>query len=92
MKETEYRTLKVFKALSNGVRYDILKLLLNSDKSTEELSEKLNRAEPNISQHLKILKSIDLVKYRTEGKHVVYSLKNKEIIERIFELENFLSR
>jgi len=94
MEESEYRLLKVFKALNNCVRFEILKIL-NENKeglNTEELAKQTKRLESNISQHLKVLKNLDIVKYKTVGKNVEYSIKNKELIKRIFELEDLFMR
>ena len=92
MKEYEIRTLKIFKALSNVVRYKILKMLEKGKLNTSQMSKKLNKATTNVSQHLKILKNLDLVKYYTSGHNVYYELKKKEIVDFIKLMEKNYKR
>ena len=56
MKKESYRALKMFKALSNVVRYNIIQLLNFKEMDVGELSHTLNKTQANVSQHLKILK------------------------------------
>ncbi len=49
--------------LSSPIRYEILKLIKeNGTISNKEISERLKMHPSNISQHLKVLKQMDLVK------------------------------
>ena len=92
MKEYEIRTQKVFKALSNVVRYKILKMLEKEKLNTLLIAKKLNRKNSNISQHLKVLKDLDLVKFHTEDGKVYYELKRKEIVNFIKLMEDNYKR
>ncbi|HOK40458.1 MAG TPA: metalloregulator ArsR/SmtB family transcription factor [bacterium] len=90
--EVDLRIIRLFKCLSNGTRYRILKLLKERSYSVGELSSILNKESQNISQHLKVLKDLNLVSYATEWKNVIYSLKNKEVNEIIEIAYRILSR
>lgn len=93
MNKESYRALKLFKALSNVVRYNIIVMLsLNKEKDVSSIATELNKTVANISQHLKILKNLDIVGYYTEGNNVKYYLSNKLIIEIIVLAENIFKR
>lgn len=86
---------EVFKNFADPTRVKILCLLLNNEFSVTELSEKLNMTQPAISQQLRLLKMNALIKFRREGKSLIYSLADdhvKEIlnigIEHLAELKS----
>lgn len=69
---------KAFKALGEPTRFKIVKMLSLQSMCVCELSELLDMLQPRISQHLKVLKEVDLVIENKEGYWVYYSLnKNK---------------
>lgn len=82
---TNYEQVKdlaeVFKNFADPTRVKILCNLLNSEFSVTELSEKLNMTQPAISQQLRLLKMNALVKFRREGKSLIYSLADKHVKE-----------
>ena len=52
---------KVFKALSDETRREILKLLSKKDMSAGEISDHFNMSKPSISKHLEILRESELI-------------------------------
>ena len=90
--EKDLRILKLFKCLSNGVRYEIIKLLKSTKYSVNEIAVLLNKTPENISQHLRILRDFNLVRYQTKNNSVIYSLKNKEVLKVINIAEEILKR
>jgi len=90
--EEDIRAIKLFKCLSNGTRYQMLKVLEKESKCVNELAELLNKKPENISQHLKILRDLNLVSYKTLEHKVMYSLKNQEIIKVIEHMIDIVSR
>lgn len=66
--------LKVMKALSDGNRTKILKMLAIKEMCVCEMKEALKMAQPSVSKHLKILEDAGLVESRKEGMWVNYSL------------------
>lgn len=66
--------LKVFRALSDRTRLEILSLLNDGEKCACKLLEKLSISQPTLSHHMKILCDSGLVKSRNEGKWVHYSI------------------
>lgn len=92
MKTESFRALKLFKALSNGTRYRIIEVLYTQKYDVTELSAILQKNPTNISQHLKILRDLDIVGYYTSANSVIYYLKNQKIYDIIIEVENYFTR
>ena len=66
--------LKVMKALSDGNRTKIVKMLAQKEMCVCEMKTALQMAQPSVSKHLKILEEAGLVESRKEGMWVNYSL------------------
>lgn len=64
----------VGQALSNGTRLRILNLLCQTERSVDDLADKLGHSVANTSAHLKVLKQARLVEGRKEGRRVFYRL------------------
>lgn len=79
---------KVFKALSDETRREILKLLSKKDMSAGEISEHFNMSKPSISKHLEILREAELISSERKGQFIIYSI-NTSVIQGV--LGNFLS-
>lgn len=65
---------KIFKALANPVRLEIIDQLLGGEKCVCEIIEKLNYEQSHISKNLVKLKKAGLIKARKVGVKVYYSL------------------
>ena len=75
---------KIFKALGDPTRLEIVRLLRNRSRTPSELLEHLHIAQPNLSHHLDILKRADLVESRREGQFIHYSL-NMSVLDMALE-------
>jgi DNA-binding transcriptional ArsR family regulator len=64
----------VFKAISNPVRREIIGLLAIAPRSVKELTAKFEVSQPAISQHLRELKTADLVASERIGLEQHYRL------------------
>lgn len=65
---------KVFKALSDGTRQEILRLLEGNQHTVGEIVRNFHLSQPTISRHLSVLKEADLVVDQRQGQHVIYRL------------------
>lgn len=74
------------KALAHPTRLAILEVLEDGPLCVQNVGELLERPQPNISQHLAILKQADLITYTEQGKQRCYSLKQPELIRGLFAL------
>ncbi len=63
---------RVFKALNDPTRREILELLREKDMNAGEIADHFNITKPSISHHLDLLKQADLV--LSEKKWTVYNI------------------
>jgi len=82
MQET-LRTYKasIFQALSHPTRSAILEVLRAGELSARTIQEKLGIEQANLSQHLAILRSRQIVVNRKDGNQVFYSIRNPVLVE-----------
>jgi len=74
---------KIFKALSDPIRLEIINLLRKKEWCVCELNSYLNIIQPLISRHLKILKDCGIVSDRKEGNRRIYSITDRRIFKVI---------
>jgi DNA-binding transcriptional ArsR family regulator len=71
----------VFQALAHPTRIAIIEVLRSGELSTRAIQERLGIEQANLSQHLAILRSRQLVLNRKDGNQVFYSLRNPVLTE-----------
>lgn len=82
--------VKLFKALADQNRLQIIELLRCGEKCACVILEELNIAQPTLSHHMKILVDAELVNFRKEGKWMHYSLR-KDVKKLILgSIEKFI--
>lgn len=74
-----FNLAELFKIFGDSTRIKILCSLLNKELSVTELCEALVMSQPAVSQQLRVLKTSGLVKFRREGKLVIYSLADEHV-------------
>ncbi|UQU65666.1 metalloregulator ArsR/SmtB family transcription factor [Couchioplanes caeruleus] len=67
-------TTDAFNAVAEPRRRQILDLLRARERPVNELVELLGLAQPQVSKHLRVLREVDLVHVRDEGRHRMYRL------------------
>lgn len=93
---------KIMKALSNPHRLEILELLAQGQFSVEEIADQTDLSGANASQHLQVLKRVQLVSTERQGNYVYYSLSDQSVygawkglrnlgIERMAEIERLIN-
>ena len=65
---------KIFKALSDDTRREILKLLSKGNLTAGEIASNFDMSKPSISKHLDILKEAELISFEKNGQYVIYSI------------------
>ncbi len=76
---------EIFKALSHPIRLRIVCGLLKKDScNVNTMSEKLNIAQPTISQHLNILKNANIITGCRNGNQICYKIDNPAV-RKLFE-------
>lgn len=77
--ETYAQLAELFGALADPTRAKIVHTLLQQELCTCDLAAVVGISESGVSQHLRILRGLRLVKYRRAGKLVYYSLDDAHI-------------
>ena len=82
----------IFKVLSNPARIAIIQYISQQQSCIcNDIVEEIGLAQPTISQHLKELKSIGLLKGEIEGKTVCYCIDLKKWNEIQSQLNSFFN-
>jgi DNA-binding transcriptional ArsR family regulator len=77
-------TTDAFNAVAEPRRRQILDLLSEGERPVNDLAELLGLAQPQVSKHLRVLREVDLVQVRDEGRQRVYRL-NAEPLRSIHD-------
>ncbi len=75
---------RVFKALNDPIRREILELLKEKDMNAGEIADHFEITKPSISHHLDCLKQAELVISVKKGQYVNYTL-NKTVVDEIIQ-------
>lgn len=75
----------IFQALAHPTRIAILEVLRDGEISAGAIQEKLGIEQANLSQHLSVLRSRQIVSHRKEGNQVFYSLRHK-VLSKVLDL------
>ncbi len=65
---------RMFKALAEETRLEILKCLFREEHSVSDIAKELGKEHSKVSHHLGILRNAGLVVDKKEGKFVVYQI------------------
>ena len=71
---------KFGKGIGNAARYRIVEALLKGRKTVGELVRIVKLSQPAVSQHLKTLKSANLVVDERRGQEVFYAVNTEHIL------------
>jgi DNA-binding transcriptional ArsR family regulator len=71
----------VFQALGEPRRLAILDLLRTGERSVGELADRLGAGQPNVSQHLQILRHAGLVDVRRDAQRRLYRIRPEPLAE-----------
>lgn len=86
------RTYKanIFRALSHPTRIAILEVLRDRELSARTIQEKLGLEQANLSQHLAILRSYQIVVNRKDGNQVFYSIRNPVLVQVLDTMREYI--
>jgi ArsR family transcriptional regulator len=86
--ELLYDLAELFKVFGDSTRIRILYVLFESEMCVCDIAEVLGMTQSAISHQLRVLKQNRLVRFRREGKSIIYSLADdhvRSIINQGFE-------
>jgi DNA-binding transcriptional ArsR family regulator len=69
------------KALAHPIRLRIISVLIEGKQCVKNLSDLLHTSQPNVSQHLSILRNKGILGCKRDGSIVCYYIKDERAIE-----------
>lgn len=76
---------KIFKAMGDPSRLRILYILSKSPLCVCDIADVLDMTQSLVSHHLRSLRNLKLVKFKRQGKQVIYSLDDDHVLDLIKE-------
>ncbi len=84
-KEDLKEKAQIFKALAHPIRLYIVEVLLSGERCVNDIKDLFEATQPNISQHLNILKYTGIVDYRQDKNLRCYFLKDPSKIQKLVQ-------
>lgn len=78
-KEVLDHIAELFKGFADSTRVHILSLLVERELCVTDIAEAVDLSQSAISHQLRILKQMHLIKFRREGKNILYSLADDHV-------------
>ncbi len=73
--------IKLLKAMGDDTRIKILQYLLNGEKCACTIVPFIGKAQPTVSQHLKVLVEAGILDVRRDGTKMLYKIKNDQAVQ-----------
>jgi ArsR family transcriptional regulator len=83
---------EILKTLASPRRLDILHRLAEGPVEVGRLADELGLAQPNVSQHLAVLRAAGLVESEREGREVRYRLSDPDVMVACGVMRRVLER
>jgi len=83
-------TANALKAMANPLRWRIICALGSEELSVGDIVEKIGTSQSNISQHLVLLKTKNIIKSRKDANKVYYSISNDQLLLLISNMRTVL--
>lgn len=80
-KEAFLKKAEILRVLGHPERLAIVILTLDREMCVKELVETLRISQPKVSQHVGLMKELDILSFRKEGTKVLYKTTNQTVIE-----------
>ena len=78
-KQTLEHIAELFRGFADPTRVHILSLLQEKELCVTDIADAVQISQSAISHQLRILKQMHLIKYRREGKNLLYSLADEHV-------------
>ena len=73
--------IRLLKALGDETRIKIIQCLIGREKCSCSVIPFVNKAQPTVSRHLKILEDAGILESRRDGVNIWYKIKNETAIQ-----------
>ena len=77
----------VFKALADPTRLKILECIKDGEKCICEIIPYTGKSQPNVSQHLKVMKHAGIIDERKDGTKIMVKASNDEIFKIVDQVK-----
>ena len=77
--ETLYDLAELFRIFADSTRIKILYCLMDAERCVADIAEVTGSTQSAVSHQLRILKQARLVRFRREGRNIVYSLADDHV-------------
>ena len=75
--------VKILKALADETRLKIVLFIRDDEICACRVVPFMKKAQPTVSQHLKILLEAGILSQRREGKNILYRIEDKRVLKLI---------
>jgi len=79
-KKTQVQIAELFKGFADPTRVHILFLLFEEERCVNDIAQAVELSQSAVSHQLQLLKQMRLIKYRRDGKKVLYSLADNHVL------------
>jgi len=90
--ETQYRGSRLCRVLGNPTAYQVLYCLMKQPRSPSDLAEEIGLSLQTISDTLRNLRNVDIVRYDTVNKNKIYYVKDSTLFSIFKEIETFVEK
>ena len=90
--ELHYRSSRIFRVLGNPTAYQIIKSLAKGKKKPSNIAQELKLSLPTVSNTLRNLRQLDLVRYENLKDGKVYFIKDEMIVSVLDKVELLVER
>jgi ArsR family transcriptional regulator len=80
----------IFKALADPTRLKILECIKNGEKCICEIIPYTEKSQPNVSQHLKVMKHAGIINERKDGTKIMIKVSNDKIFKIINQVKKLM--
>jgi DNA-binding transcriptional ArsR family regulator len=88
--EKRYRASRICRALGNPTAYEVLVLLRRKRMTPEEIASALGVNIATVSQVLRVLRNLDLVRYEVNWRQHLYWIKTDVVKQVMQDLERLV--
>ena len=92
MDEITILQAEVLKVLSSPRRLEILHVLADGPIEVGRLAEELGASQPNVSQHLSVMRAAGIVEAERDGREIRYRLVDPEVLVACAVMRRVLER
>ena len=92
MDEITILQAEVLKTLASPRRLEILHVLARGPIEVNRLAEAIGATQPNVSQHLAMLRAAGIVEAERDGREVRYRLADEDVMTACAIMRDFLER